>query len=169
VEKQDLEANEHAGGAIPLMALLSTLSTAVDVLHGMKARRTGRDPSTQESDLTARSYLVTLLPALRLTLTRLRISLMYAISEPNQHQPIASAQQFDQVMRLNRLHRTLHVVHQRLLSLYPTVSEPLIETARLLEHEASGILAIEYDGFQPALGDFVERGLQFTHDLEHEL
>src|SRR5690554_4310968 len=112
-------------------ALLSTLRTASEVRHAMAERRAGRDPSGQEEGQPVRAYLRAALPSLRGLLSRLRISLVVERDER-----VALVQAFEDRLTLARLARELHVVHQRLLSLYPDIPEQLVEEARLRQQEA---------------------------------
>ena len=67
----------------------------------------------------------------------------------------------------DRAARLLHLVHQRLLSLYPAVSETLVEEVRLLSAEAARLL--EGDAGAEPLAAFVERALLFLEWMESEV
>ena len=72
-------------------------------------------------------------------------------------------------MTLNRMARRLHVVHQRLLSLYPDVSDALVEEARCVQADAEALLEEDAERFPEALGPFLARAFAFTTRMEREL
>jgi hypothetical protein len=74
-------------------------------------------------------------------------------------------------MKLRRAERLVKTMHQHLLSLYPDVSEALVEEARHV-HRALRALreagSVEADE-PPALPDVLERGLSFAVWTRHEV
>jgi hypothetical protein len=64
---------------------------------------------------------------------------------------------FEDRLALSRLARELHVVHQRLLSLYPDVPESLIEETRMRQREAERLASATGDGFERALTRWLDR------------
>ncbi len=123
---------EHASTSVlQSLVLISTLSTAVDVVHSVHERRAGRDPSGQEPDDAARQFLREASAELDDLLMRLVVRAGYASDEED---PSASTvRAFDGLMTLHRTANILHEMHQRLLSLYPSVAESLLEEVRSLE------------------------------------
>ena len=166
-----MNPSSPSGGAaeaavLQTMMLLSTLTTAVTVRQAVRERQAGRDPSMQESDHVVRPYLKAVASELLEMLMRLQASLVYA----QHHRDDAGAalvRRFDDLMTLHRVQRLLHTVHQRLLSLYPDVSEALLEEARELQGACSR--AIEEDGSAFALGPCIERALAFVSWMRREL
>lgn len=146
------------------MALLSTLRTASEVRHAMAERRAGRDPSGQERGQPVRAYLQAALPTLRGLLSRLRVSLVVERDER-----AAFVQAFEDRLALARLARELHVVHQRLLSLYPAVPEALVEEARLRQQEAERLAVAAGSGFSRMLTLWIGRTERFCEGLAKAL
>ena len=70
---------------------------------------------------------------------------------------------------LARLARELHVVHQRLLSLYPEVSETIVEEARLRQQEAERLAVAAGSGFRAVLGRWLDRTAGFLEALAQSL
>lgn len=133
-------------------ALLATLRTANEVRYALAERRAGRDPSEQEGAPGVRAYLAGVLPELRGLVARLRLSLIVAPEER-----VALVRAFEDRMALSRLARELHVVHQRLLSLYPGVPEGLVELARRQQAEAERLAGTSGDAFAPVLTAWLDR------------
>lgn len=149
------------------MAMLSTLSVAVDVHRTIQARQAGLDPSNEEPDSLARAFLQHTLPDLHLRLTRLQTSLVAVALE--EAEPLRTAHRFQQMMILRHLNRLLHMIHQRLLSLYPEVSDLLVEAARRLETHCSALLEAPPQDLDTRLNAFLDEGRGFTCHLETEL
>ena len=76
---------------------------------------------------------------------------------------------FDERMKLRRIVRLLQGMHQRLLSLYPEVSEELVEEARVVHRDAEALLDSDVETFIDQLGAVLERGLSLAAWTEHEL
>ena len=148
------------------MALLATLRTATDVRRSMLERRAGRDPSGQELEADVRADLAQLAPGLRGLLVRLRLELIVA-NAPDDRARLVHA--FELRMGLSVLARDLHRLHQKLLSLYPEVSEDLAEAARLRQAEAARLLGLDGPGFPKLLRRCVDRTLALLDDLAQEL
>jgi hypothetical protein len=196
-----LSSPDDPGGetdtTLPPMALLATLQTAWTVKGAIGERRAGRDPAAQQSADDARAYLA---EAAR-GLTRLHMQLLMAKVQAARPLPSASSQsdglppdgkpgdenpeppargrrvamvrQFDVLMKLRRTGRLLHSAHQRLMSLYPAVSEELVEEARRCRGELSTLDAVDdapgEDRFGEPLTLFLQRLLSFAAWLEREL
>lgn len=146
------------------MVLLSTLRTASEVRHAMAERRAGRDPSGQEESSPVRAYLRAALPTLQGLLSRLRVSLIVERDER-----AAFVQAFEDRLTLARLARELHVVHQRLLSLYPDMPEALVEEARLRQQEAERLAVAAGSGFSRMLTLWIDRTARFFEGLAKAL
>ncbi|WP_457651708.1 hypothetical protein [Rhodocaloribacter sp.] len=150
------------------MVLLASFSTAAEVWKTVAERRAGRDPSAQEAEAVVRPYLWEARRALDEGLMRLQGNLAYLHTGEEERVP-GLVRRFENLMTLGRVARRLHVVHQRLLSLYPGVSDALVEAARRLRSEAAALLEVEEELFPGAVGPFLERALGFTAWMEREL
>lgn len=146
------------------MVLLSTLRTAAEVRHAIEERRAGRDPSEQEAEQPVRAYLTGALDELRALAARLRVGL---VVEPDER--VALVRAFEDRLALARAVRTLHVVHQRLLSLYPAVPEALVEATRLRQREAERLAGADGAGFRTALALWLDRLGTLCEGLEKAL
>ncbi|MEM1041130.1 MAG: hypothetical protein AAGI91_00730 [Bacteroidota bacterium] len=146
------------------LVLVSTLRTAAEVQRALAERRAGRDPSEQEAAQPVRAYLRTAVPELRGLVARLRVSLVVAREEQ-----AALVQAFEDRLTLSRLARELHIVHQRLLSLYPAVPDALVEAARLRQQEAERLAVASGDGFEALLILWLDRTADFFEGLEKAL
>lgn len=126
------------------MTLLATLSTAADVSQAVSQRRAGRDPSAQErADAAVHHLRRTGDDLMDLTMQMLfgRVHLAHESEEAL----AAAVRHFDLLMKLRRADRALHAMHQRLLSLYPAVSEALVEEARLTHDAVADLVATADD------------------------
>ena len=139
-------------GQLRAFALLATLRTANDVRRTMAERRAGHDPSAQEPEPEACAWILSALPTMQHLVTRLRVSL---VLEREEHAALVHA--FEDRLALAQLARTLHVVHQRLLSLYPEVPETLVEDARLRQQEAARLAAGVGPHFEALLAAWLDR------------
>jgi len=150
------------------MTLLATLSTAAAVRESVAERRAGLDPSAQE-------------PADRAT-TRLRnagrtlmdLLMQMALSrvplEQQEAQLAHAVRHFDLLLKLRRAERLTQAMHQHLLSLYPDVSEALVEEARLTHDTIERFLdTAPTDADGPHLSDVLERGISFVVWTRHEV
>lgn len=161
----------ESAAVLQSMTLLATLSTAEEVREGITERRAGRDPAAQApSDLaTARLYEAreTLMDLLmQLVLGRVPL-------ERNEEAELAHAvRHFDVLMKLRRAERLVKAMHQDLLSLYPDVSESLVEEARHVLRQIRGLLDTESEDSSSdsaSLPDVLERGLSFVVWTRHEV
>lgn len=150
------------------MTLLATLSTAAEVRHTMAERRAGRDPSAQEPQEVAASYLREAAGELQELLMQLLLSHVNVRYDPDEALALA-VRHFDARMRWQRVVRLLQTVHQRLLSLYPDVSDELVEEARIVYRDAEALLDDEVEAFADRLASLLERGLGLAIWIEHEL
>ncbi len=146
------------------MVLFSTLSTAAEVWHAARERRAGRDPSGQEPATVVRPYLRAAAAELQALLMQLQAGRLHA-ERAGEGYVARLVRRYDALMALRRAERLLHVVHQRLLSLYPAVGEALVEEARLLHRQGAGLLEAADEAFLEALGPFCHRALVFTGSL----
>jgi hypothetical protein len=156
--------DDASASSFSALVLLSTLRTAVEVRHAIGERRAGRDPSGQEDAPSVEAYLRETLPELRHLLGRLRLSLVVARADE-----AALVQAFEDRLVLARLGRELHVVHQRLLSLYAAVPPSLVEEARLRQQEAERLAAAAGPAFDRVLAGWVERAAAFFEGLAKAL
>lgn len=144
------------------MMLLSVLSTAADVHTVINRRRAGQDPRAQERPSDVRSYLSAAID--RLEEGFVRLFMQHAcISE------LEAVRRLDQLLLVRRLSRELHLVHQRLLSLYPGVSEEPVEEVRLLEQRCEAFAGQSPESSVEDLPAIVDRGLQTTSQLRRVL
>jgi len=149
------------------MTVLATLSTAEEVRESMAERRAGRDPSAQAPPDLA---------ALRLhdageTLMDLLMQLVLGqVPDRADEEDLAHAvRHFDLLMKLRRAERLVTTMHQHLLSLYPDVSEELVEEARHVHGELEALVEMEpTDASPPPLPDVLERGISFVVWTRHE-
>lgn len=140
------------------MMLLSVLSTAADVRDGIERRRTGRDPTAQEEAAYVRAYLSEAADRLDEGFIRL---LIHQVCAPQRD----AVRHMDQLLLVQRLGRELHLVHQRLLSLYPYVSEGLVEEVRLLERQCDNFSEVSSDSSADDIPELVDRGLHVVSRL----
>lgn len=139
---------------------MSTLATAADVVYGMSERRQGRDPSSQEDADLAGGWIRAAAHEIEEYLLSLRAGriLLEGDDAEGSH---ALSRRMSEVMILNHLARLLQVIHQRLLSLYPAVSEELVEDSRLLHAECASLR----DGDADSIGPFDARVQRFCGDV----
>lgn len=112
------------------MSLLSTLSTALDVAISIRERRRGHDPSEQQSFNVVVPHLLKDIQDLATQLTALRASSV--ASEREAREEIQTVRQMNELLILAGIDHRLIGMHQRLMSLFPAVSEDLVEAARKL-------------------------------------
>jgi len=142
------------------MSLLASLRTAVEVCQALALRREGRDPSEQEAPAPARAHLREARHELRQLTTHLRISTVIERGEET-----ALVQAFEDRMLMAQAARLLHLVHQRLLSLYPDVPAALVERSRRLQAEAARLAAAEDESLVPAITAWCDAMVGFLEDL----
>ena len=121
------------------MTLLATLSTAATVHESVAQRRAGRDPSAQEPAGQAAARLrntADTLMDLLMEMALSRVPLEQRDEEPLPH----AVRHFDLLLKMRRAERLTQAAHQHLLSLYPDVSEELVEEARRTHDEIERFL-----------------------------
>ena len=164
------DSNNHTKDAAVLqsMTLLATLSTAAEVHAAVSERRAGRDPSAQEPHQVTVPYLHKAAGELQGLLMQLLLSHVNIRHDPEADLALV-VRHFDERMKLWQVTRLLQGMHQRLLSLYPDVSEELVEEARIVHRQAEALFDSDVDDFVEVLSDFLERGLGLATWTEHEL
>lgn len=126
---QDDPSEPNAAAVLESMTLLATLTTATDVRHAVAERRAGRDPSAQEPH--ARAATAVRLAASELKDLGMQLMMGQTHLRHQSEDPLGAAvRHFDLLLKLRQAGRVLHGTHQRLLSLYPDVSEALVEEVR---------------------------------------
>lgn len=165
------EGPPESAAVLESMTLLATLSTAATLRESVAQRRAGRDPSAQEpaDQATARlqnagQTLMDLLMQMALS----RVPLEQREEEPLPH----AVRHFDLLMKMRRAERLTQAMHQHLLSLYPAVSEELVEEARRTHDEIEQFLAdapAEDADESPHLSDVLERGMSLIVWVRHEV
>lgn len=150
------------------MSLLATLSTAEEVRESMAERRAGRDPSAQAPPDIAAARLFDAGETLMDLLMQLVLG---QVPRREDEDELAHAvRHFDLLMKLRRAERLVKTMHQHLLSLYPDVSEALVEEARHVHGEIEALLGTASgETGAPALSDVLERGLSFVVWTRHEV
>ena len=114
-----------------IMTLIATLNAATEVKYRLDERKAGRDPSSQEDALFVIGFLVDAEEELRAMMMDLRASFLFYHDE--REDIIAfSVRCFSDLSRFHQASGLLQHMHQRLLSLYPAISEQLAEEARVL-------------------------------------
>lgn len=167
--KDSLQHNSPAEAAVfQSMTLLATLSTAAEVREAMAERRAGRDPSAQEPHQVVVPYLRVATRELQALFMQLLLSHVN-VRHDHDEALVLLVRHFDERMKWRRVVRLLQGVHQRLLSLYPDVSEALVEEARRVHRDAEALFDGEVDDFVARFGPLLERGLSLAAWTEHEL
>ncbi|NBC86785.1 MAG: hypothetical protein GVY25_11405 [Bacteroidetes bacterium] len=150
------------------MTLLATLSTAENVRSSVAQRRAGLDPSAQEPPGRASASLRTTGRELMDLLMQVVLGHMHLVEQDER--PIAVAvRHFDLLMKLRRSERLLHNMHQRLLSLYPDVSESLVEEARAVHGEIERLIEADEEDLLANLDTAAERAISFVVWARHEV
>lgn len=165
-EENGSEPKEHA--VLQSMALLATLSTAEDVRASIAERRAGRDPSAQEPRQVAVPYLRVAAGDLQTLCMQLLLSHVNFRYDRDEALALA-VHHFDERMKLRRIVQLLQGMHQRLLSLYPDVSEEVVEETRMTHREAEALLDRDVETFAAQLSYVLERGLSVATWVEYEL
>lgn len=151
-----------------IMTLLATLSAATEVKYRLEERKAGRDASTQEDKDFAISFLTEAEDELRASLVNLRSGFILYGSD-SEDVVATSVRRFSDLSRLRSMCSLLQHMHQRMLSLYPSISEELVEEARLLVSECESLLEQEEGSFKIGAPLFVERALLFCDILKKSL
>jgi hypothetical protein len=151
------------------MTLLATLTAAAEVKLSITDRKAGRDPSSQESDAVATTYLLEAEDEVRRTLLLLRTSMVVAQRESNADAIAVNIRRFNDLTRIQRLGHLLQRIHQRLLSLYPRIPEDRVEAARLAVKRCHALLeaddAVYFDDAEVC----IEQLLLFCDGLRWDL
>jgi hypothetical protein len=150
------------------MTLMATLSTAADVHHTVSERRAGRDPSAQEPTEVAAPRLKEAAATLQDLLMQLLLNHATLRYRSDQHLA-AVVRHFDERMKVQRVARLLQEMHQRLLSLYPEVSEELVEEARIVLGRSETLIDSEGETFGVLIGPFLDRALGLVTWVRHEV
>jgi len=151
------------------MTLLATLSTAATVGESVAERRAGYDPAAQEPAARATARLRSAGRSLMNLLMQLALSRVPLTDDQEGHLPHA-VRHFDLLLKLRRVERLTQSMHQHLLSLYPAVSEALVEEARVTHDEVDRLMDMALtDAEGPHLSDVLERGLSFVVWVRHEV
>lgn len=165
----DPERTPNPAAVLESMSLLATLSTAVDVRESVIQRQAGHDPAAQEPSDWATARLRNSGSTLMDLLMQLMLSRVPLEQEGEAPLPRA-VRHFDLLMKLRRAERLVQDMHQRLLSLYPDVSEALVEEARLVRDRLSLLSGADpTDTEIPALSDVLERATSFVVWVRHEV
>ncbi|MEM1054638.1 MAG: hypothetical protein AAGI52_03855 [Bacteroidota bacterium] len=160
--------------ALHALALVAAARTAFATARSIRERRDGRDPSGHEEPATARADLAVLVGEIGTHVARLRLRSVVA-NEP-MSRAASLAQAFEDRLLLDDLARDTRRAHQKLLSLYPEVSESTVEEARIVADSAAR-LATEPDALPaddsaaaaPAWLDLAERAADWLDRLRTEL
>jgi len=123
----------HPATAFHAVALVAAARAALGVSRSIGDRRAGRDASAQEPEADVRTDLAVLRAELAEQVVRLRLRVVAGLPEG---EAAALAQTFEDRLLLDDVGRTLALAHQKLLSLYPAVSEALVEEVRQRAAEA---------------------------------
>ena len=151
------------------MTLLATLSTAATVRESVAERRAGYDPSAQEPPSRAAARLRTAGRTLMDVLMQIALSRV-PLTHQDDDQLASAVRHFDLLLKLRRAEELTQDMHQHLLSLYPDVSEALIEEARRTRDEIDHFLdAAPTDTKTLVLADVLERGIGFVVWARHEV
>ena len=139
-ERSTNSAPESAA-VLQSMTLLATLSTAEEVRESMAERRAGRDPSAQAPPDLAAARLHDAGETLMDLLMQLVLG---QVPDRDDDEELAHAvRHFDLLMKLRRAERLVTTMHQHLLSLYPEVSEELVEEARHVHGAIDALLDMD--------------------------
>lgn len=161
------EQNFIESSLLQIMTLLATLSAAREVKFRFEERKAGRDPSHQEDESFVRAYLLEAEDELRVIVLDLRAS--FLLYEDERHDVISySVRRFNDLSQFHHLSGLLQHIHQRLLSLYPNVTEELVEEARLLSITSNHLISEEGTHFLEAASRFLDRSLAFCDSLLRE-
>ena len=142
----------HPGTAFHAMALVAAARAALGAARSIADRRDGRDASEQEDEALAYADLVVIVEAVRNLSVRLRLRV--ATGRPDR-EAAALAQAFEDRLLLDDLGRRLRLAHQKLLSLYPGVSEATVEATRALAADAARLSVA--DAYEASMGRLAAR------------
>lgn len=151
------------------MTLLATLSTAASVRESVAERRAGRDPSAQAPPARAAARLHTVghtLMDLLMQVAQSRVPLVHQEDPPLPR----AVRHFDVLLKLRRAEQCAQNMHQHLLSLYPNVSEALVEeTRRTRDAMARYIEQASEAARGPGLTEVLEQGIGVVVWARHEV
>jgi hypothetical protein len=99
---------------------------------------------------------------------QLRRSWLYISHQPEERLP-SLVRRFELLLMLNRLAGHLHLVHQWLLSLYPEVSEALVEAVRGLQDRAAALQEMNADQLPQHLDAFLDEARDFNAWMQREV
>ena len=142
----------HPAAAFHAVALVASARAALHTARAVADRRAGRDASAQEPEVSVRADLAGLRADLADAVVRLRLRAIVGTPEPR---AAALAQAFEDRVMLDDAARTLSLVHQKLLSLYPAVDAPLVEAVR--QSAAATAARAVADDYDRGLAGFAER------------
>lgn len=157
---------EEERALVRSMSLLSTLTSALEVAVAMRERREGRDPSGQQTTSEVLPRLEEDARELEGRLIALRTSLIAAERESGNR--VAVVRQLNDLLLVAGIGRGLYGMHQRLMSLYPAVTEELVERSRLI-HVACTTLADCEDNACEEMLTFVHGAEAFLEALRSEI
>lgn len=167
---QSSDAAPDSAALLQSMTLLATLSTAEDVRAAVADRRAGRDPAAQTPSDVAQARLSTAGESLMDVLMQLVLGRV-PLERREESDMAHAVRHFDLLMKVRRAERLVKSMHQHLLSLYPEVSESLVEEARRVHGDLDALL--DEDGLStpdgPSLSDVLERGISFVVWVRHEV
>lgn len=151
-----------------IMTLLASLSAATEVKYRIEERKAGRDASSQEDEEFATSFLLEAEDELRTSLVNLRAG--FILYEYDSEDAVStSIRRFSDLSQLQSMCSHLQRMHQRMLSLYPNISEDLVEEARKLIASCESLLELDEDQYKKGAPLFAQRALQFCDNLREAL
>ena len=161
------DADPSSAAVLESLTLLATLSTASDVRQAVAERRAGRDPSAQESVERAQARIRQ--ASTPLTNTALYL-LRSTVPSASDDVPMAAVvRHFDERMNVYRMGQWAHDIHQALLSLYPRVSEALVEEARAVSNLADALAEAPADAFVEELHTVAQQALSLSAWANREI
>ncbi len=156
-----------AAAVFESMTLLAALSTASDVHQGVQERRAGNDPTAQEPVEVALARLQRVRdPFCDAALYLMRSTVPQAAAND---ELATVVRHFDERMNVYRLGQWAHDIHQALLSLYPRVSEALVEEARGLSDIALALAEAPTSVFIDELYVVAQHALSLITWVEQEV
>jgi hypothetical protein len=168
MDRPSAENALHEGAVLRSMVLLASFATASQVWKKIAARRAGHDPSEQEPAAVVRPRLAEVGEEVEALIGQLRRSWLYISHQPEERLP-SLVRRFELLLMLNRLAGRLHLVHQWLLSLYPEVSEALVEAVRGLQDRAAALQEMNADQLPQHLDAFLDEARDFNAWMQREV
>ncbi len=167
------DPNIFEAALLRTMTLLASLNVASELAFGIRERKAGRDPSTDEQEEVLMPVLREELESLNLLFFQLQSSLALSAQNPDADpadgnhtlQATEPVLRFIDLVRLQKSSLALHRVHQRLLSLYPAIDEEMAEEARQLKNRCEVLSDAEPDQFSPMLAAFLNEARPFIRKL----